>query len=87
MRKKIVAGNWKMNLTVADSTVLVNDISASIQNDDIYGRRIIIAPPFVNIAAAQDAPNRDHRLDLCAQNMHQEDSGAYTGEISAPGDY
>ena len=72
-----------MNLTVAESTQLVDDISAAIQNDDIYGRRIIIAPPFVNIAAAQDAPNRDHRLELCAQNMHQENGGAYTGEISA----
>jgi triosephosphate isomerase len=83
MRKKIVAGNWKMNLTVSDSIELVDDISAAIQNDDIYGRRIIVAPPFVNIAAAHDAPNRDHRLEVCAQNMHQEDHGAYTGEISA----
>jgi triosephosphate isomerase (TIM) len=83
MRTKIVAGNWKMNLNRNESVQLVNDISTELQNLDLQGNRVMVFPPFVNISAAQQAVNRDARLEVGAQNMHQSQSGAYTGEVSA----
>jgi triosephosphate isomerase len=83
MRTKIVAGNWKMNLDRNESVQLVNDISTELQNFDLSGNRVMVFPPFVNISAAQQAGNRDSRLEVGAQNMHQAQSGAFTGEVSA----
>ncbi len=83
MRTKIVAGNWKMNLDRDQSIQLVNAISAALQNHDLQGNRVMVFPPFVNISAAQQASNRDLRVEVGAQNMHQAASGAYTGEVSA----
>jgi len=82
MRKKIVAGNWKMNLTREQSIVLVSNIGKEIVNHDIKGNRVIVAPPFVNIIPVNEAIS-DKRIEVAAQNMHYAESGAFTGEISA----
>lgn len=82
MRKKIVAGNWKMNLTLDEGHELVAGILKSLPelNGD---RQVVIAPPFINIQhtfyQVEDTPN----VFIGAQNCHSEDEGAYTGEISA----
>ena len=81
-RKKIVAGNWKMNQNLFEGKQLVTDILKK-STEIPENVEIVIAPPFtqLELAATQikDTPN----YFLAAQNCHQEKSGAYTGEISA----
>ena len=81
MRKPIVAGNWKMNKTVAEATVLADDIKRDM--GDCTGVDVVLCPPFTALKAVSDALTDTH-IDLGAQNMHWEASGAYTGEV-APG--
>lgn len=82
MRKKIVAGNWKMNLTRDESINLVNEISKKL-NDIAENTEVIVAPAFVNLAAVVDSKDRNIKIEIAAQNMHYAESGAFTGEISA----
>ncbi len=82
MRKKIVAGNWKMNLDKEQSVHLVTEISNSLGklSEDT---QVIVSPPNINIPYVLDASTKDKQIIVAAQNMHQAESGAYTGEISA----
>ncbi len=82
-RKKIVAGNWKMNLTVNESQNLAQEISNQIATIETPNTRIIIAPTFTNLYPVYHHTKLDHRLEIAAQNMHQAVKGAFTGEISA----
>jgi len=80
MRKRIVAGNWKMNKTVSEAIALAEAIKpdlATVQSVDM-----VLCPPFTALKAVSDVIGNT-QLDLGAQNMHWERSGAYTGEISA----
>ena len=79
MRKKIVAGNWKMNKTESESVWLINEIKAQKLNENV---NVFIAPTFVNLASAVKS-TKNSEIKVVAQNMHQSSSGAYTGEISA----
>jgi triosephosphate isomerase len=80
-RKKLIAGNWKMNKTSADGVALAREIvAASGAQSEV---EVIICPPFTaleGVAAAIDGS----LVKLGAQNMHFEASGAFTGEVSAP---
>ncbi len=80
LRKKLIAGNWKMNKTAADGVALVADIVAAAgkQNDV----EVVVCPPFTGLESAA-AKLEGSTIKLGAQNMHPEASGAYTGEISA----
>jgi triosephosphate isomerase len=80
MRKPIVAGNWKMNKTVAEAV----DLAAAIKRElgDCKEVDIVLCPPFTAIQAVSETLTGSH-VDLGAQNMHWEKSGAFTGEISA----
>lgn len=80
MRKKIVAGNWKMHKNSEQTEDLLNDLIAKIPTDS--ETQIIVAPTFVNLASAIDHLEFIN-IDVAAQNMHQAESGAFTGEISA----
>ena len=82
MRKKIVAGNWKMNLTKDASLELVKGISDGLSQlpEDA---RVIVAPPFINIPYVQESSSRNEKIEVASQNMHFAESGAYTGEIAA----
>ena len=82
MRQKIVAGNWKMNNNEAESIQLIQEINSEIANDTLENTRVIVAPTFVNLSSSIKA-SKDSKIEVAAQNMHQEKSGAYTGEISA----
>jgi len=82
MRKKIVAGNWKMNLNKEQSLQLVSDISSGLGLID-ENTKVIVSPPFINIPYVIDTDERDAKVEVAAQNMHFKESGAYTGEISA----
>lgn len=81
MRKKIVAGNWKMNLTYQEGIQLAGAIQAGHQVSK--ADRIILCAPFVHLAALGLQSDRPANLFIGAQNCHQEESGAYTGEVSA----
>ncbi len=83
MRTQIVAGNWKMNLNRDASLQLIQEIGAEIESHNLPGARVMVFPPFVNIASAIEMENRNPKIEVGAQNMHQVNAGAYTGEISA----
>ena len=83
MRKNIVAGNWKMNLTKTASIQLIEELSAKIKDINLKDNRVLVAPTFVNLATVVDLKARDKKIEVAAQNMHFKDNGAFTGEISA----
>ena len=80
MRTKIVAGNWKMNKNSEQTEDLINDLIDKL--DPHTDAKVIIAPTFVNLASAADHTEFTNIL-VAAQNMHQAEGGAFTGEISA----
>ena len=80
MRKHIVAGNWKMNMDLAQTQELISSLKLQlVKETDV---EILIAPPFTNLYPAFEAL-RETPIKIAAQNMHQSDNGAFTGEISA----
>ncbi len=82
MRKKIVAGNWKMNLTKDQSLELVNEISKNVDNLS-EETEVIVSPSFVNLSSVVDSTSRNKKVQVAAQNMHFAENGAFTGEVSA----
>ena len=80
-RKKIIAGNWKMNKTQAEARVLVEDLLREIGRFD--GAEIVLCPPFTALAVVSELLSPVSNIRLGAQNMHEAASGAFTGEISA----
>jgi triosephosphate isomerase (TIM) len=80
MRHKIVAGNWKMNQNAEETEDLLNELIDKISHD--IDTQVIVAPAFVNLASAVDHLEFTN-ITVAAQNMHQNENGAYTGEISA----
>lgn len=80
MRKKIVAGNWKMHNNAEETEDLLNELIGKIPTDT--ATRVIVAPTFVNLASAVEHLEFTN-IEVAAQNMHQAKSGAYTGEVSA----
>jgi triosephosphate isomerase len=79
-RRPIIAGNWKMNKTSVEAGDLVRKIVYAVV--DVKDRDIVVAPPFTALFALNDII-RGTNIALAAQNMHWEDKGAFTGEISA----
>ncbi|MCS7008464.1 MAG: triose-phosphate isomerase, partial [Chthoniobacterales bacterium] len=81
MRRKIVAANWKMNMSLYETEnfwkVFDTEISESTNIE------IVIAPPFTALYKLSELTAKSQKVRLGAQNMHFEKSGAYTGEISA----
>jgi triosephosphate isomerase len=80
MRTKIVAGNWKMNKNCEETEDLLNELIEKLPLDKEV--QIVVAPTFVNLASAVDHLEFTN-ITVAAQNLHQAESGAYTGEISA----
>ena len=80
MRKKIVAGNWKMNKTASEAAALIDGIKQEVAG--ITQVDVVVCPPFTDLKAAA-AACAGSNVKLGAQNVHWEASGAYTGEISA----
>ena len=77
MRRNIVAGNWKMNLNYPDSTRLIDEINTKEIHPDV---ELIVAPPSIYLSSLH---KKQHHFSLSAQNIHFEENGAFTGEISA----
>jgi triosephosphate isomerase (TIM) len=82
MRKKIVAGNWKMNKTFGEAEKLIADISESLEGMELKETEVILCPPFIYLEMATDIA-AESKFEVGAQNMNDHDSGAFTGEISA----
>jgi triosephosphate isomerase len=81
MRKKILAGNWKMNLTHTEAeSYLKSFLTETREVNDV---EVVLIPPFTNLLTLANGLERNQWLRLGAQNMHWERSGAFTGEISA----
>ena len=77
MRRNIVAGNWKMNLNLSDSTRLIDEINTKEIHPDV---ELIVATPTIYLSSLK---GKQHHFSLSAQNIHFEENGAFTGEISA----
>ncbi|MBT8385969.1 MAG: triose-phosphate isomerase [Ignavibacteria bacterium] len=80
MRKKVIAGNWKMNNDLNESQDLVSKIINGLGNDTKWD--VIVCPPFTSLKEVSSLI-KDTPVKLGAQNLYFEDSGAFTGEISA----
>lgn len=81
IRKKLIAGNWKMNKTPADGVALVTELVTALgKQTDVD---VVVCPPFTGLESAAKALDGS-TIKLGAQNMHFEASGAFTGEVSAP---
>ena len=86
MRKKLIAGNWKMNLTADEGRALALAVRSQIEPEApalLRDREVMVAPPFVAIPAVAQAL-AGSPIALGAQNVHYEEHGAFTGEVSAP---
>lgn len=79
MRKKIVAGNWKMNNDLAETEMFLVELKKQVFPEQAVA---MIAPSFTNLHHSFKSL-REHPVEVVAQNMHQNNSGAFTGEISA----
>ena len=79
LRKAIIAGNWKMNKTPAQTTELINEMKPLVKD---AGCEVVLCVPYVDIPAAIEAA-KGSNIAIGAENVHFEKSGAFTGEISA----
>ncbi|MCM1171191.1 MAG: triose-phosphate isomerase [Clostridium sp.] len=78
-RKKIIAGNWKMNMTPSQATALVAELEPLVKNDAVD---VVYCVPAIDIVPVVEAV-KGSNVQVGAENMYFEDKGAYTGEISA----
>ncbi len=81
MRKKIIAANWKMNMTSAEGASFMEDLKLELKNFD--GAEIVIVPSFTALPRLSEVISELPGITLGAQNMWHESSGAFTGEVSA----
>ncbi len=79
IRKAVIAGNWKMNNTPAQTTALINEMKPLVAGADCD---VVLCVPYVDIAAAVEAA-KGSNIKIGAENVHFKASGAYTGEVSA----
>ena len=77
-RKKIIAGNWKMNMTPTEAVALVNQLKPLVVNDEVD---VVFCVPAIDIIPAMEAAEGSN-IRIGAENMYFEEKGAYTGEIS-----
>ena len=78
-RKKIIAGNWKMNMTPSQAVELINTLKPLVANDEVD---VLLCVPAIDIIPAMEAA-KGSNIMIGAENMYFEEKGAYTGEISA----
>ena len=78
MRKKIIAGNWKMSKTPSEAVALINELKPLVANDDVD---VLFCVPAIDLVPAVEAA-KGSNIQIGAENMYFEESGAYTGEIS-----
>ncbi len=84
-RKNLMAGNWKMQANHLESIQMVQKLSYRLDPGDYERVDVVVCPPFTALRSVQTVIEADHMLiQLGAQNVHPAESGAFTGEVSAP---
>src|SRR5476649_2504230 len=83
MRTKIVAGNWKMNLDYNEGLALFTEITGLINADITGAQEAVVCSPFIHLHGLAELAKGLSKISIGAQNAHQEEAGAYTGEVSA----
>lgn len=84
-RTPLIVGNWKLHANHLEAIQMVQKLSYRLDPDDYDRVEVVVAPPFTALRSVQIVIEQDHmRIGLGAQNAFWEDSGAYTGEVSAP---
>jgi triosephosphate isomerase len=78
MRKKIIAGNWKMNKTPSETVTLINELKPLVATEDVD---VIFCVPSISLTTAIEAA-KGSNIEIGAENMYFEESGAYTGEVA-----
>lgn len=78
MRKKIIAGNWKMNKTPSETVKLIEELKPLVNNEEVD---VVFCVPAISLTTAVEAA-KGSNICIGAENMHYEESGAYTGEIA-----
>ena len=78
MRRKIIAGNWKMNKTPSEAVALINELKPLVANEDVD---VVFCVPAIDIIPAVEAA-KGSNIEIGAENMYFEEKGAYTGEIA-----
>ncbi len=81
MRRRIVAGNWKMNKTFSEAETLITEIADALDDVELDHAEVVLCPPFIYLEMATDV-SQESRFSVGAQNVYPADSGAFTGEIS-----
>ncbi|WP_028061562.1 triose-phosphate isomerase [Candidatus Solirubrobacter pratensis] len=80
-RRRFIAGNWKMNKTIAEAEELVQALLPRV--GAVEDVDVVVCPPYLSLQAVVDSA-RGSAVQVYAQNMHEQDAGAFTGEVSAP---
>ena len=83
MRKKIVAGNWKMNLDYNEGLTLFSEVINMVKDEVTGHQQAVVCSPFIHLHSLAQLAKGYNKVSIGAQNAHQAESGAYTGEISA----
>lgn len=83
MRQKIVAGNWKMNMDYPNGISLFSEIINIIKDEVRSNHEVVICTPYIHINSIAQLSKPHSKVSVGAQNCHQAEAGAYTGEISA----
>jgi triosephosphate isomerase len=84
MRQKIVAGNWKMNKTLQEANILTSEIMGMVNDEVKSNVRVIFCVPFPYLLPVKNLLGNNSRISVAAQNCSEHESGAFTGEVSAP---
>jgi triosephosphate isomerase (TIM) len=83
VRRPLIAGNWKMHLTHLEALTLVQQLSHELAGRDLDRVEVAVCPPFTSLRTVQTVIDSDNmEFSLGAQNVHYEEEGAYTGEVS-----
>jgi len=83
MARKIVAGNWKMNLNRNEAFALVAEILGMLKDEESRDVKVILFPSFIHLGAIVQLTSGENRISIGAQNCSDHPSGAFTGEVSA----
>lgn len=84
MRKNLIAGNWKMHATHLDAIQMVQKLSYRLDHGDYERVEVLVCPPFTSLRSVQTVIEADRlSIKLGAQNVHPNDQGAFTGEVSS----
>jgi triosephosphate isomerase (TIM) len=84
MRQKIVAGNWKMNKTLEEANILASEVIGMVNDEVRSNAKVIFCVPFPYLVPIKNMLGNNPKISIGAQNCSEHESGAYTGEVSAP---